>query len=198
MKIKNKPLTKRQKEVLDFINSFIQKNDYSPSLREIAVFIGTDNASSAQYFVDELREKGYLSKEANKTRGISTKFVSPSIPLLGLIAAGEPIEPLENPEMIAIPSSFNLKPGKSYYALKVSGDSMIDMGVLDGDTVLIEHTFVANNNDTVVAVTEAGATLKVFKKEDGNVWLEPRNNNYSKIFPQSLDIRGKFIGLIRN
>jgi len=197
MKNKNKPLTKRQKEVLDFINLYIQEHEYSPSLRDIAGFLGTTNPSSAQYFVDELRTKRYLGKKNNKTRGITSKFTPKKIPLLGLIAAGEPIEPIENPKFITIPSSFKIKPGKSYYALKVVGDSMMDMGILDDDTILVEHTFTAHNNDTVVAITEQGATLKVLRKSGSDIWLEPRNDSHSKIVPNQLDIRGKFIGLVR-
>jgi len=192
-----KPLTKKQKEVFDFITSFIAKNSYSPSLKEIAEFLDTTNLSTAQYFVGELEEKNYLKRASYKNRGIMPTNRARTIPLLGNIAAGEPIEPIENPEDIAIPQNIKLNPGNSYYALKVDGDSMIDMGVLNGDTILIQHQMTAENGDVIVAITEQGATLKIFRKKKGKVFLEPRNKDYPTILPEKLEVRGKFVGLIR-
>ncbi len=191
-----KPLTGKQKQILDFINSFVREKGYSPSLQEIATDIGK-KVSTAQYFVDELEEKGYLIKIANKARGITPTPNQHNIPLLGFIAAGKPIEPIENPEEISIPKNIKIDTRYPHYALRVKGDSMIDMGILDNDVVLIKHQMNANNGDVVVAVTENGATLKVYKKQNKKVILEPRNKNYPNIEPQELEIRGKFVGLIR-
>ncbi|RJR25747.1 transcriptional repressor LexA [Candidatus Microgenomates bacterium] len=193
-----KPLTERQKQVLDFINSFLSEKGISPSLKEIASFLNTNNLSSAQYFINELEDKGYLRKNANKARGIMPIPKKYSIPLLGFIAAGEPIEPIESPDEISIPPSMEIDIKYPHYALQVKGDSMIDMGILDGDIVIIKHQLTASSGETVVAVTENGATLKIFKKENDQVFLEPRNKEYQTIYPQRLDIRGKFVGLIRN
>lgn len=190
-------LTKRQKEVLNFVIRSIVINGYSPSLREVAEFLGTENISTAQYFIQELERKGYLKKKSNIARGLSAQSQSITIPLLGSIAAGEPIEPLENTQEIDVPSDMITNNYASYYALRIKGDSMIDMGILDSDIVLIKHQLTAQNGDVVVAVTENGATLKIFKKIGNRIILEPRNKNYPNIIPKQLEIRGKFWGLIR-
>jgi repressor LexA len=191
-----KPLTGKQKQTLDFINSFVREKGYSPSLQEIAEHI-RKNLSTAQYFVKELKEKGYLVKSANRARGISPIPNQHNIPLLGYIAAGKPIEPIENPEEISIPENIKIDIRYPHYALRVKGDSMIDMGVLDSDVILIKHQLTVNNGDVVVAITEDGATLKVFRNTNGKIILEPRNKDYPVIEPKELEIRGKFIGLIR-
>lgn len=192
-----KPLTARQRQVLNFINSFVREKGYSPSLREIAQELKTSNLSTAQYYIEQLEEKGYLKRDEGKTRGITPLHNPHTIPLLGYIAAGEPIEPIENPEDVTVPENVKIDIRYPHYALKVKGDSMIDMGVLDGDIALIRHQFIANNGDVVVAVTERGATLKVFTKEGDKIVLEPRNKDYPKIFPEQLEVRGILVGLIR-
>lgn len=195
---KSRPLTEKQKQVLDFISAFITDNGYSPSLKDIAGFLNTNNLSTAQYFVKELESRGYLKKDRFKTRGITPITKNMKVQLLGVIAAGKPIEPIENPESIDIPSNIKLKPGFSYYALRVEGDSMIDMGVLDNDIVLIKHQLTAGDRDVVVGITEKGATLKVFRKNNGKITLEPRNKKFPTIRPKELEIRGRLVGLIRN
>lgn len=193
-----KPLTARQRQVLNFVNSFIREKKYSPSLKEIAQELKTSNLSTAQYYIEQLEEKGYLKKDEGKTRGITPLTNPHTIPLLGYITAGDPIEPIENPEDVAVPENVKIDTRYPHYALKVKGDSMIDMGVLDGDIALIRHQLIANNGDVIVAITEKGATLKVFKQEGDKIVLEPRNKDYPKIIPEQIEVRGKFIGLIRN
>lgn len=193
-----KPLTARQRQVLNFINSFVREKGYSPSLKEIAKELKTSNLSTAQYFIEQLRKKGYLERGEGKTRGITLLPNPHTIPLLGYIAAGEPIEPIENPEDINVPENVKIDTRYPHYALQVKGDSMRDMGVFDGDIALIRHQLIANNGDVIVAITEKGATLKVFKKEGSKIVLEPRNKDYPKIIPEQIEVRGKFIGLIRN
>lgn len=193
-----KPITKRQKEVLNFVIRFVAKNGYSPSLQEVATYLETDNISTAQYFIQELQSKGYLRKKSNISRGISPISQSTTVPLLGIIAAGDPIEPIENPEEIAVPGSISIDSRYPHYALKIKGDSMMDMGILDGDIALIKHQLTANNGDVIVAITENGATLKVLKKNGDEIILEPRNKDYPVIYPKQLEVRGKFIGLIRS
>ena len=197
MPVKNqKPLTPRQKKVLDFIRSFGGENGYSPSLQEISKYL-KKSISTAQHYVEELKNKGYLHKEEHLARGISPiPENSDSIFLLGYIAAGEPIEPLENPEPMDVPISMINPPG-NYYALKVKGDSMIDDGIMDEDVVVIKHQKTAESGDTVVAITEKGATLKIFRNKNGKIFLEPRNKKLEDIYPERLKIRGKFVGLIR-
>lgn len=191
-----KPLTAEQKKALDFILFYHQEHGYSPSLKDIAEHFGS-NTSTAQYYVKELKNKGYLKKEANKARGITPIARPRTTRKEGKIAGGKPIEVIEDPEDIEVPPGIKLTPNHSYYALEVEGDSMMDMGILNGDTVLIQHQMTAENGDTVVAITEKGATLKVFKKINGKILLEPRNKDYPTIEPKELEIRGKFIGLVR-
>lgn len=192
------PLTRKQKNALDFIVDFSQKNGFSPSLKELAEFLETSNLSTAQYYVEQLSDKGYLRKNSHKSRGILPVTKEKRIKLLGYIAAGSPIEPIENPESITIPNDIKINHQFPHYALKVRGDSMIDMGILDGDTVLIQHQLFANNGDVVVAMTEQGATLKVLRKNKSNIYLEAKNKNFPNIYPKSLEIRGKFVGLLRS
>lgn len=192
-----KPLTNRQKEALDFINSFISIKGYSPSLKDLAEFLETENLSTAQYFFKELEKKGYLKRDPHKNRGITSVAQKQTVPVLGYIAAGTPIEPIEDSEPIQIPTNIKLNNNDSYYALRVKGDSMIDMGILDKDIVLIKHQMTANIGDVVVGITEKGATLKTFSRENGRVVLKPRNEKYGTIIPERLEIRGVFVGLIR-
>jgi len=191
-----KPLTERQKEALDFITFFIRKKGYSPSLKEIAKFL-KKKISTAQYFVEELEEKGYLKCEHHKNRGITPIMQKQIVPLLGYIAAGEPIEPLEDSEPIEVPPNIKLNKNQSYYALKVRGDSMLDMGILNDDIVLIKHQMTADIGDVVVGITEKGATLKMLGRKRGRIVLEPKNPKYDIIIPKQLEVRGVFIGLIR-
>lgn len=193
-----KPITGRQKEVLDFIHSFVRDKGYAPSLRELADFLGTDNLSTAQYFVKQLEAKGHLKREFYKSRGIMPVTRKQTIPLLGYIAAGEPIEPIENPEPIEVPYHIRLNPNHSYYALKVKGDSMMDMGILNNDLVVIKHQMTADTGDVVVGITEKGATLKVLRRKGGQIILEPKNPKYEPIVPKELEVRGIFVGLVRS
>ena len=197
-KIINRALTPKQKKILDFITGFTKKKGYAPSLEEIADKFGLAISTVHQH-VKALRDKGYLKKEDNQPRGMTLPEQSPEsveIPLLGLIAAGSPIEPIENPEPIKVPRNLVAKRG-DYYALKVKGDSMIDMGVLDKDIVLIKHQMTADVGDVVVGITEDGATLKILGRKNGRTILEPRNPNYKTIIPKQLEVRGVFVGLIR-
>lgn len=193
--MKEKPtLTAKQKEVLDFIVSFCNQNGYSPSLAEISKKFKKSVPTIFQ-FVKSLDDKGYLHKTKKIWRGISPD-TKKQVMLMGYISAGKPIEPFENPEPISVPISM-IPNEANYYALKVKGDSMIEDGILNGDTILVKHQLTAQNRDTVVAVTENGATLKIFRKKNGRVYLEPRNKKLKNIYPKQLEIRGKFCGLIR-
>lgn len=197
MPIKVKPITGRQKEALDFISSFVRDNGYAPSLRELATFLKTNNTSTAQYFVKELEKKGYLKRDHYKNRGITPIVQKQTVPLLGYIAAGAPIEPIEDSEPIQVPTNIKLTTNQSYYALKVKGDSMMDMGILDKDIVLIKHQMTADLGEVVVGITENGATLKILGRKNGRTVLEPKNPKYDTIVPEQLEVRGVFVGLIR-
>lgn len=192
------PLTQRQKQALDYITKYLQENGYSPALKDVASFLGTENLSTAQYFIEQLTQKGYLKRENYKNRGISPISQNQTVQLLGYIAAGNPIEPIESPMTVNLPKDLQLDQKYPHYALKVKGNSMMDMGILDGDTVLVRHQLVAKNGDVVVAITEDGATLKVFREDGASIYLEAKNKDFPNIYPTSLEIRGKFVGLIRN
>lgn len=193
--LKPASLTPKQKKILDFIISFYENEGFAPSLSEIAKRFKKSTTTIYQ-FVETLKEKGFLVKKDNTWRGLSPVSSKSNILLLGYIAAGQPIEPLENPESIDTPASMTMSPG-NYYALKVKGDSMIEDGIMDEDTIVVRHQNTAEIGDTIVAITEDGATLKIFKKKDGKIYLEPRNRNLKNIYPKELEIRGKFCGLIR-
>jgi len=192
-------LTPKQKNILDFITSFSTDKEYAPSLEEIGKKFELAISTVHQH-VKALETKGYLKKEENQPRGVSLFEQTPDsveIPLLGVIAAGTPIEPIENPEPIKVPKGLVSKRG-DYYALKVKGDSMIEDGIWDNDIVVIKSQPTADNGDTVVAITENGATLKILRIQNGKIFLEPRNKNLNNIYPKSLGIRGKFVGLVRS
>lgn len=190
------PLTPKQKNVLDFVNRFTVKHGYAPSLNEIAKYL-EKSISTVQHFIEELQEKGYLQKKDNIARGLSsTQEGTRQIFKLGYISAGAPINPVENPEPVDVPLSFIKSPG-NYYALQVKGNSMVEDNILDDDTIVIKYQQTAEDLDRVVAITENGATLKVFRKVNGRIYLEPRNHDLKPIYPKELEIRGKFVGLIR-
>lgn len=193
---KVKSITPAQKNALGFIVTYIGQHGYSPTLQDIATGLGK-SLTTAQHYVDTLEKNNYLRKAKNKTRGIlPTTGTSPTVMKMGFIAAGEPIEALENPTPVLVPKEFLEKPGQ-YYALEVKGDSMIDDGVWDGDLIVVRHQFTANPSDTIVAITDTGATLKVLKYDNsGRAYLQPRNDKYEKIYPDSLEIRGKLVGVI--
>ncbi|NMC99622.1 MAG: transcriptional repressor LexA [Bacteroidales bacterium] len=198
MKKINRAITPKQKHVLDFITEYTKLNGYAPSLVEIGNKLNLAISTVHQH-VMALKTKGYLKKENNQPRGMSLLETTPEtaeIPLLGTIAAGAPIEPIEKPEPIKVPKTLVSKHG-NFYALKVQGDSMIEDGIWDGDIVIVKHQQTADNGDTVVAITENGATLKRYRDQNGKIYLEPRNSRLANIYPKSLEIRGKFVGLLR-
>ncbi len=192
-------LTPKQKEILDYVISYKNDHGYAPSLEEIGTKFELKAVSTVHQHVEALKKKGFLTKEINQPRGIQPLKETPEtveVPLLGFIAAGSPIEPIENPEPIQVQASMVNQQGQ-FYALKVKGDSMIDDGICDGDVVIIKTQQTANNGETIVALTEQGVTLKRYRINNNKAWLEPRNKKLSNIYPTTLEIKGKFVGLIR-
>lgn len=196
MRNNTKSLTSTQKAVLDYIASFISNRGYPPSLTDIATNFNHTKAT-AQHYVAELEKKGYLRKGKHKTRALVVNDAEViSIPKLGFIAAGEPIEAIEEPEQITVPKSM-VKTVSQHYALEVRGNSMIEDGIRDGDVILVRNQFHANNNDTVVAILDdETATLKTLKTSENGTYLQPQNSNYEKI-TRPFTIRGVMVGLIR-
>jgi len=201
-KLKIAMLTKKQKEILDFIKNYSKKNDYSPSLEEIAKHFKRAVGTIHEH-VQNLKEGGYLWKEENQPRGIElikNKKNSDliKIPLLGTIAAGQPIEAVENKETITVPRSQISKSGE-HFALRVQGDSMVDEGIFDSDIVVIRKQPTAENGETIVALlNDNKVTLKKIYREKNGFRLQPANPALKPIFVKELEVQGKVISVIRN
>lgn len=198
-------LTKRQKEILDFVQSYEKKKGVAPSLKEIGQHFGLSSLSTIHHHVKALKEKGYLYKEEGRPRAISVRKDEPlvKIPLLGTIAAGQPIEAIsDQTESIAVPKT-KIHPNQHYFALRVIGQSMVDENINDGDVVLVRQQAVAENGEKVVALIDNyEATLKTFFKERGQIRLQPANRNYEPIIikhgEKEVAIQGVVIDIIRN
>jgi len=189
-------LTPKQKKVLDFISSFLDKNDYSPSLEEIAKHFKLRSISTVHHQVVALEKKGYLNKVEFKQRSIEPVVNETEIPLLGYIAAGEPIEAISNPEPLKVPQSMLSKSGL-HYALKVKGNSMIDEDIYDGDTVIIRRQETAENGQKVVALINGNeATLKKIYKEGNGYRLQAANSSIKPIFVKHLIVQGRVVGVL--
>jgi SOS regulatory protein LexA len=184
-------LTKRQKQVLDFIKKYITIHDYAPSLEEIKKHLRLSSVSTAHYHVQVLKDMGYLQKETNQPRAIDiiSHETMLKIPLLGTIAAGCPIEAIQEKETIAIPTR-KLPQTANVYALRVVGNSMIDENINDGDIVLVKHQKTAENGQKVVAlINNHSATLKKYYRMRKHIRLQPANKNMeSMIFQNGQDI----------
>lgn len=197
-------LTKRQKQVYDYTKSFINKKGFSPTLEEIKKHFQLSSLSTIHQHIGVLADKGFITKDDNSARGISlvgktSKLVK--IPLLGTIAAGQPIEAIQEKETIAVPQSKLPRSGE-FYALRVVGDSMIDEGINNGDVVLVKQQTIADNGQKVVALIDNHeATLKKFYKERGHIRLQPANRNMEPlIFRNGRDvaIQGIVLDVIRD
>lgn len=200
-----KPITRRQKEVLDFVKGFISGNGYSPTLEEMCDALGISAVSTAHQHVCALINKGHLKKEENLARAIEIN--EPTIqlnenlvelPLLGFIAAGEPIEAIEVPETVFVPKELT-NPGSKQYALRVRGNSMQEANIYDGDTVIIREQPIVENGEIGVAIVNGNeATLKRIYQDKNGVRLQPANKSHKPIFVREIEIRGKVTGVLRS
>lgn len=193
------PLTPRQKQILSYIETYVEQHDYAPSFREIADALELRSVATVAEHIDTLKRKGYLHKEPTMARSVQLTPVwderTFEIPLLGSIAAGVPIEAIRTNETITIPRDMM---GPNVFALKVRGDSMIEDGIFEGDYVIVEKTARPNQGEVVVALVDDDAvTLKRYYLERGRVRLQPRNPNYRPIFPKKVMIQGRVKGVIR-
>lgn len=176
-------VTKRQKQVLDFITDYQKQKGYAPSLDEIRKKLKLSSVSTAHFHVSKLRDLGFLSKEENKPRSIDIigSETMVKIPLLGTIAAGQPIEAIEDKEMIAVPKS-KIPRSAEVYALRVVGNSMVDENINDGDIILVRQQETAENGQKVVALIDNyEATLKKYYRERGHIRLQPANKSMEPI-----------------
>ena len=196
-------LTKRQKEILDYIEQSISGNGYAPTLEEIGERFELRSMATVHKHLSNLETKGLIRRKWNHSRAIEItedrrRPTSITIPLLGNVAAGKPIEAIEGNDTIDVPQSMIRK--RDSYALRVTGDSMMDEGILDGDIILIEERPDPRNGDVVVATVDGEATVKRFYREkNGSVRLQPSNPAYKPIVVENgdLKIRGGVVGLVR-
>ena len=197
-------LSPKEQLVFDYIKENIKTRGYSPSIRDICAALNIKSTSTVHTCLERLEEKGYIQKEDGKSRtvrieGLNTADAaenpdSLSIPIIGRVTAGTPILAVENYEgYIHYPAGLRSLPENEMFALRVSGNSMIEAGILDGDIVIVEKTPIAENGDIVVALIDDEATVKTFYKEDGHFRLQPENRTMLPIIVNSLMILGKVI-----
>ena len=194
-------ITKKQQQVLDFITSYQKQKSYAPSLKEICKKFKIASVSTAHFHVSKLRDLGYLEKEENKPRAIDAikREEIVKIPIVGTIAAGQPIEAIEVPGTTISLSKKEISPREKHYALRVQGDSMIDEGIFDGDIVIIRRQETADDGQTVVAIIDDNeATLKKIYREKNRIKLQPANQAMLPIYRKDVEVRGVVVKIIRN
>jgi len=194
-------LTKRQKEIFDYICTYLEENEVSPSLEELKEKFGLSALSTVHEHITELVDKGYLRRDERKERGLylpAKRQQYIEVPLLGTIACGKPLEAIETPEeFIRVVREDPLR--GNLYALKAKGNSMIQEGIFDGDFIIVKKQQTAENGDTVVAIIDDNeATLKKYYQEKDRIRLQPANPTFSPTYRQEVEIRGVVVKIIRN
>ncbi len=196
------PLTKRQKQVLGFLQEYLDKNGYSPTLEEIARHFKIASLNAVYKHLRALEERGFIRRMTNQARSIqvldSTSRPRWTLPLLGTVAAGQPLEAVADVEEVSVPDSFLTR--RKSFVLKVSGDSMIDEHIQDGDLVVVEERATAQNGETVVALVDGeNVTLKKYFREGSSIRLQPANPDVSPIVvpEHRVRIQGVVIGVMR-
>lgn len=196
-------ITRRQKEVLDFLTGFTSSHGYSPSYEEIAAGLGLNSLATVHKHVTNLQNKGLLQRAHNRSRSIDVlparkeRKGAERLPLLGRIAAGKPVEAIESAESISLADIIGTR---EVYALEVRGDSMRDEHIVSGDYVLVERTRTAREGEIVVALVDnSDATLKRFYREGNLIRLQPSNTEMAPIYApaQNVSIQGKVLGVLR-
>jgi len=196
------PLTPKQKRILDFIESYLTANGYAPSQQEIARAFGFRSLGTVQNYLVRLEREGVLSRDWNARRGTRptlTRGNTIELPLAGLVAAGKPIEAVETPDTIEVPST--MVGGGENIVLKVQGTSMIGDGILDGDYIVVRKQVRAENGQTVVAMIDGEATVKRFYQKGSRIELHPANPTMTPILVENEEtfrIEGVVIGVIRH
>ena len=197
------PLTKRQREILDYLNDFIQEHGYAPSLEEIGRRFGLSSLATVHKHLTNLQEKGFIKRAWNRSRSVEmiptrSGGRALELPLLGYVAAGSPIEAVAGTETIAVPESLVGK--RDTYVLRVKGDSMIDEQIRDGDYVIVEDRRSADNGEMVIAMLHGSdVTLKKLFREQGRIRLQPANAALQPIFaaPDDVQVQGVVVGVMR-
>ena len=197
-------ITKKQQEILEYIKDQILSKGYPPSVRDICEAVCLKSTSSVHSHLESLEKNGYIRRDPAKPRTIEIVDDSfnlvrrelVNVPIVGNVAAGQPILAMENIEgYFPVPAEY--MPNAQTFMLKVKGDSMINVGIFNGDQVLVQQQNTARNGDTVVALIEDGATVKTFYKEDGHIRLQPENDSMEPFILQNCEILGRVIGLFR-
>jgi len=220
------PLTSKQQEIYDYIKEYVIDRGYPPTVRDIGSAVNLSSPASVHSQLEKLENKGYIIRDKTKPRAIeivedkadrANKYGDKysdnyndknnnyaddiqkevvSVPVIGSVAAGSPLFAEENIEdFFPIPAEY--LGSKTTFMLKVRGDSMINIGIFDGDTIIVEQCQTASNGDVVVALIDDSATVKTFYKEKGHIRLQPENDDYEPIITDNCTILGKYIGLVR-
>lgn len=197
-------ISDKQKEILEYMKQEILNKGYPPTVRDICEAVKLKSTSSVHSHLETLEKNGYIRRDPTKPRAIEiiddnfnlTRREMTNVPMLGRVAAGEPILAVENVESyFPIPTEY--VPKNPAFMLKVKGESMINAGIFDGDNVLVEQCSTANNGDMVVALVEDSATVKTFYKEDDHIRLQPENDSMKPIIVEDCEILGKVFGVFR-
>lgn len=197
-------ITAKQKEILEFIKSEILKKGYPPAVREICEAVNLKSTSSVHSHLETLEKNGYIRRDPTKPRAIEimddsfqmVRHEMTSLPIIGTVAAGLPILAEQNIEGY-FPIPTDMVPKGESFVLHVKGDSMINAGIFNGDSIFVTACNTASNGDTVVALVDDSATVKTYYKEDGHYRLQPENDNMEPIILDSVEILGKVYGVFR-
>ena len=197
-------ITKKQTEILEYIKTQILNKGYPPSVRDICQAVDLKSTSSVHAHLETLEKNGYIRRDPTKPRAIEiiddnfnlTRREVVNVPLVGRVAAGEPILAVENVvSYFPIPAKY--MPNEDVFMLTVKGESMINMGIYDGDNIIVSKCSSARNGEVVVALVDDSATVKRFYREDGHIRLQPENDYMDPIIVPDCEILGKVIGLVR-
>lgn len=199
-----KKISDKQREILEYIKHEILQRGYPPAVREICEAVHLKSTSSVHSHLETLEKNGYIRRDPTKPRAIEilddefnlTRREVVNVPMIGQVAAGEPILAEQNiVDYFPIPVEY--MPNSESFMLKVKGESMINVGILNGDTVLVQRQSTAQNGEMVVALVDDSATVKTFYKEDGHYRLQPENDTMSPIIVDDCEILGKVFGVLR-
>ena len=201
MRFEIEEMSPRQRKVFNFLKDYISQNGYPPSVREICDATGAKSTSTVHAYLKTLEDEGYISRQSGLNRAIRVKGAEKAappagrVPLLGRVTAGMPILAVEEVEdYVPYTGHYDVK---ELFALRVSGTSMLNAGILDRDVVIVRRTETAENGDIVVALVGEEATVKRFFKEDGHFRLQPENDAFEPIIVPEVSILGKVVSLVR-